>query len=111
MDEKKPADAFELDDEQLAGVAGGQSYADQDGKHYKYIGNDDTDPDWNNCYLCPNCGRPVHYGGWGRYFCDPCDENWYYESKLRLNLSTGVWQEMDDEQYKKATKPRAPGEW
>lgn len=108
MEEKEFEGIRELDDDQLSAVAGGQSYADQDGKHYKYVGTDKTDPHWNNCYLCPKCGRPVHHNGWGYYFCDPCDDYWYYESKLRLNLSTGVWQEISDAEHKRATTARSP---
>ena len=102
MDEKKPEGAQELSDEQLGGVAGGQTECTYNGKRYKYVGATDAGSsagrnwrdDYDKCYLCPNCGRPVHYGSWFRYYCDPCDESWYYESKLIPNLTTGVWKEI-----------------
>ena len=102
MDEKKFEGAQELSDEQLEGVAGGQTECTYNGKRYKYVGATDSGSsagrnwrdDYDKCYLCPNCGRPVHYGSWFRYYCDPCDESWYYESKLIPNLTTGVWKEI-----------------
>ena len=40
-------------------------------------------------YLCPNCHRPVHPGSWGRFYCDPCDESWFCESNLEMNMAGG----------------------
>ena len=102
MDEKRFESAQELSDEQLGSVAGGQTECTYNGKRYKYVGATDAGSsagrnwrdDYDKCYLCPNCGRPVHYGSWFRYYCDPCDESWYYESKLIPNLTTGVWKEV-----------------
>ena len=102
MDEKKLEGAQELNDGQLEGVAGGQMECSYNGKRYKYVGRlyeagsgkSDYKEDWDKCYLCPNCGRPVHYGTGFRYYCDPCDESWFYESKLIPNLTTGMWKEI-----------------
>ena len=97
MDEKKLEGAQELSDEQLGEVTGGQTECTYNGKRYKYVGTPgwfSYKRDWDKCYLCPNCGRPVHYGAFYRYYCDACDESWYYESKLIPNLTTGVWKEI-----------------
>ena len=103
MNGSEPNKAQELTDDQLQQVAGGRQYHSFRGKYYKYTGggrNDSWDSNWDKCYLCPNCGRPVHYGSWARYYCDPCDESWYWETKLDLNLSSGLWQEISESEYK-----------
>ena len=46
-------------------------------------------------YICPKCGRPVHYGSGWRYYCDQCDESWYFEKSLNPNLNSGLWKEID----------------
>ena len=87
----------ELPDESLDAVTGGSDtytalvseVSDSEGKHkiyeeYEWKGSND-----NLKYLCPRCHRPVHYGGWGRYFCDPCDESWFCESNLKMNPAGG----------------------
>ena len=51
---------------------------------YEWKGTDD-----NKKYLCPRCHRPVHTGSWGRYYCDPCDESWYFEGSLEMNPNGG----------------------
>ena len=53
---------------------------------YEWVGTDD-----NLKYICPNCHRPVHPGAGRRYYCDPCDESWYFESDLDMNMSSGGW--------------------
>lgn len=95
MDEKKPGDAHELTDEQLKPVNGGLMETKYQGKRYRYVGDGKIfyDSDWDKCYLCPNCGGPVHLGAWQRFYCDPCNESWYWESKLIPNLASGLWEE------------------
>lgn len=94
----------ELNDDQLEKVAGGRQYHSFNGKYYLYnskIENGFWNENWDKCYLCPNCGGPVHYGAWARYFCDACDESWYWENKLDLNLDSGLWTEITKERYDK----------
>ena len=95
MSENETPDARELTDEQLENVSGGLREIKYKGKWYRYVGNGNMfyGSDWDKCYLCPNCGRPVHHGSWERFYCDPCDESWYWESKLIPNLASGLWQE------------------
>ena len=98
--EKKEVPAVqELSDESLNAVSGGGDTRRETYNYRKVFGNgyyDYTDYEWvgtddNLKYLCPNCHRPVHPGGWGRYFCDPCDESWFVESNLERNTSSGGW--------------------
>ena len=28
-------------------------------------------------FVCPHCGRVLHYGALSRLYCDPCDEGWF----------------------------------
>lgn len=102
MEEKQPVPdgVEELADDQLKGIVGGQTLAREDYKYYKYVGTN-SDEDWNASYLCPNCGRPVHYGGYGFFFCDPCDEKWWEELSLKLNLQSGMWKQITRKEYKK----------
>ena len=106
MDEKETAKAQELTDEQLKKVAGGQKYfAGTDGNYYVYIGRTDADrgytEDCDRRYLCPNCGRPVHLGVGARYYCDPCDESWFFESKLSLNINSGLYKQISKAEYER----------
>lgn len=96
MDEKDTTANRELNDEQLEHVAGGLTELDWNGKHYEYTGarGRTKDPAWDRCYLCPICGRPVHFGDWYRFYCDPCDKSWFYESELVPNLEGGMWREV-----------------
>ena len=50
---------------------------------YKWNGTDDSKK-----WLCPNCGRPVHYGSGWRYYCDPCDESWFVENLRQPNFAS-----------------------
>lgn len=103
-------DIVELDDGQLEKVAGGQRKAKQDGKYYEWNGGVIIrDSSWDHAYLCPRCGRKTHYD-WSRYWCDACDESWYYEDKLRLNLEDGYWKEITKEEYESGD-PKNPGAW
>lgn len=101
MDEKTPVPhgAQELADDQLEGVVGGMFISHRNHKYYKYVGGN-SDADWNASYLCPNCGRPVHHGGWGLFYCDPCDERWWREASLVLSLESGMWQEITRKEYR-----------
>lgn len=98
MAEKMPDDTLELSDKELGSVNGGGIFRIIDGKYYVYDGKDDAD--LNARYLCPNCGRPVHFGTAWRYYCDPCDESWFMEDLLKVNLSSGVWKELTRKEYK-----------
>lgn len=94
MDENKHEGVTELDDSQLEGIAGGITETSYNGKKYKWNGGTLTyDKTWDQAYCCPRCGRPVHYGILNRFYCDPCDDWWYYEDKLLPNLSSGLWEE------------------
>ena len=55
-------------------------------QQYRWTGTDN-----NLKYLCPNCHRPVHYGAGWRYYCDSCDESWFFEENLEMNMSNGQW--------------------
>ena len=98
MAENELKSTQELSDEELEGVAGGKWFTEENGKYYEYTGSR-SDADWSASYLCPKCGKPLHYGSWGRYYCDPCDESWFFESPLKLNLQSGVWTEITKERY------------
>lgn len=94
MDEKKHPGVQELDDSELGEVSGGITETTYNGRKYKWNGGTLTyDSTWDKAFLCPRCGRPVHYGILNRYYCDACDESWYYESKLVPNLAGGLWEE------------------
>lgn len=96
MKEKRPADACELADEQLGGVSGGQRYVERAGKRYRYVG-DRSNEDLGKCYLCPKCGRPLRYNSWLHFCCDSCDDSWYFEDGLTVNLADGAWEEAPGE--------------
>ena len=94
----------ELPDEELNEVVGGKDIHDEfvgqkkGGltrinvyKRYKWEGGD-----INRKYFCPNCGRFVHKGSWGRFYCDPCNESWYIESLLVPNLDAWVFKYMTE---------------
>lgn len=99
MDGKKPTEPQEVADEELGSVIGGLQTHVRNGKHYRYVGTY-SKHDRNLSYLCPNCGRPVCYTGWGRFHCNACDEAWFPERNLIPNTESGVWEEMSDEEYK-----------
>ena len=96
-EKKLPTAAQELTDEEMDQVTGG---ADERSvlvkteygigtvcktfKTYKWKGTDDYQK-----YLCPRCHRPVHPGSWGRYYCDPCNESWFVENLLEMNMAGG----------------------
>ncbi|WP_321972639.1 hypothetical protein [Paratractidigestivibacter sp.] len=93
----------QLNENELEQVNGGHKeyqYADKTGKYYKAVGARCA-LDWNNAYLCPRCGNPVHRGMFNKFYCDPCDCNWYFEYHFAnsLNLSNGFWKEIAAEEY------------
>ena len=90
--------SVELTDEELGAVQGGYDYVQQDGNYYEYVGSDKDQK-----YVCPNCGRPVHYGAGWRFYCDPCDESWFFEGKLDINLASGAWASIPEDEYRKKT--------
>ncbi len=85
-----------LTDSELGAVAGGFSKFEDTttGKCYKFTGSDT-----NAKYLCPNCGRPVHRGDLGKFYCDPCDDSWFWEDDLLPNLKSGVWKEISKDEF------------
>ncbi len=95
----------QLNDSELEMATGGMDvYHDwKNDKYYKWYGGNNT----SHKYRCPNCGRLLHEGLLSvlkidigaRYFCDACDEQWFYESKLTLNVGDGLWQEISFEQW------------
>ena len=87
----------QLTKEELEKVNGGGGYTitTVNGKHYTYIGTDESKK-----YKCPNCGRPLHPGSWDRFYCDPCNNSWWYEKVLPANINSGAWREMTEEEYR-----------
>lgn len=100
MNADKPNNVQELSEEELSSIVGGETLHKQDGRCYEYVG-DSSDEDWNSSYLCPICGRPVHYGSWFRFYCDPCNKSWLIESKLRLNTASHVWKQIPWSEYER----------
>ncbi len=81
----------QLNDSELEMATGGMDwYQDRkNDRYYKWTGGDNT----SEKYRCPNCGRLLHAGWGNRYYCDPCNESWFYESKLVLNMGDNLWKE------------------
>lgn len=85
-----------LTDSELDEVTGGYIFThDKTTDKYYRWGNGDE----NKRFLCPNCKRPVHKGGWDRFYCDPCDASWYDLHRLRPNIAAGGWIEISKEEY------------
>lgn len=87
-----------VSDKELAEITGGyDKYHDATANRY-YLWSNKVD--CAKKYLCPNCGRPVNPGFLNITFkCKPCDASWYYEDRLRPNLSSGAWTEVSKEEY------------
>lgn len=81
----------ELSEEELSSVSGGAIRISTDNTYYKFTGNYNKESDHNNMYLCPQCGRTVHWGSWLRWYCVTCNTSWYDESKLLPNLESRLW--------------------
>lgn len=94
MSERK---MIELNENELNQVHGGYDWCEYDKRYYKFIG--DNGKDKNRKYVCPICGRRVHYGKGWRYYCDDCDKSWFMEGFLKPNLNSGVWQEISEDEY------------
>ena len=106
---KVAGEMAELPDEELDQVVGGKD------THDEYIGENKNGGLWGTCtmnvfkrykweggdinrkYFCPNCGRFVHKGSWGRFYCDPCNESWYMEDFLKPNLDAWVFKEIREQ--------------
>lgn len=90
--------AVELSDEELEAVQGGYTlvhWYDDDG-YFEYTGND-----VDQKYICPKCLRPVHSGiGW-RFYCDRCDDSWFFERELYPNFESGAWTKISKEEYRR----------
>ena len=95
MAERK-LNVVELTDEELGSIQGGYNKVKARGHFYKYTGTD-----LDNKYLCPNCGKPVHQGAGWRFYCDPCDESWFLESRLLANLDGGGWQTISRSEFER----------
>ena len=98
----------ELPDEELDQVVGGKD------THYELVDRKYVGP-WGKCpmdvikvykweggdinrkYFCPNCGRFVHKGSWGLFYCDPCNESWFLEDWLVPNLDAWVFKEIREQ--------------
>ena len=90
--------AAAMPDEDLAKVTGGEDWLQfsQTGKYYKWNGPADA---YNGKYLCPRCKRPVHFGAGFRFYCDPCDCSWWFETMLLPDPSSGNWEEITRDEY------------
>ena len=91
--------AVSLDDANLENVSGGglmYTHVESTDKYYMWTSSCFTH---NGKYLCPRCGRPVHYGAGCRFYCDPCDCSWWYENHLLPDTSSGNWREISKEEY------------
>lgn len=90
------ASVAELADRELGEVSGGiNKYHDESAdKYYEWTGRGN-----DGKYLCPNCRRTVHLGSWLRYYCDPCNASWLYESSLVPNIAGGSWKQITKEEY------------
>ncbi len=94
--------AAQISDDELAGVAGGYNltYDEATGKYYAWEGSDT-----NTKYVCPKCGRPLKAGFMNfKFYCDPCDESWFFEGKLNPNLNGG-WKEISKDEYDSRQAP------
>ena len=82
----------ELSDQELAQASGGQDDGDPIGKEYVWdVWKTDSQgrvTHWiKNTgeivhYTCPRCGRILHYGTLDFFYCDPCDDCWFFENSV-----------------------------
>lgn len=89
MNEKEPEDVRELSEEDLKEAVGGRNhcYWYWDGEYWFWDAGLTTKA-CNERYLCPKCGGPLHFS-WGfRYYCDPCNDSWYWEDSLIPNIKS-----------------------
>ena len=95
QNKKQPA---ALSDSELSEVAGGLNWVavKSTGKYYRWNHGDNHG---DEKFLCPNCGRPVHWGSGWRYYCDPCDASWFAEGRLVPNIKSGLWTEISEWEY------------
>lgn len=94
MSERK---RIEMTEHELNQVHGGYKWYEENGRYYKFVGDENKDKDRK--YVCPICGRRLHYGKAWRYYCDDCDKSWFMEWHLPPNRNSGVWQEISREEY------------
>lgn len=101
MQSKNQAGA--LDDAELGEVAGGgvDTYCTTNGKYYHYTGTQSGEYGFTayGTYRCPNCNRPLHYGSWLRWYCDPCNASWFSTDRLIPNEEDGLWKEISKKEY------------
>ncbi len=92
-----------LKDFELDMVAGGSTkvHNETTGKYYRYYGSMDAYGTYSTAgtFCCPNCNRVVHKGSWGRWYCDPCNESWYFTGKLIPNMESGLWEEISRDEF------------
>lgn len=104
MDEKMPQDVNELSDDELKEAVGGvnNKYRKVGENYYHWEGECSFGGDGiNERYLCPRCGGRLHSGMWFHYYCDPCDESWYWEDSLIPNTMSSYWVPCSKEEYEK----------
>lgn len=80
-------DTLELNDGQLAGASGGARGAVDHSSMHDFVGDD---AGRGAGYLCPKCGRPVQFNSWLRFYCESCNESWYYASELLSSSERGA---------------------
>ena len=84
--EQSKPQSRELSDQELAQASGGKykEYVDDIWKrdsqgrvtHWK------TDSGKIYHFTCPRCGRILHYGTLDFFYCDPCDDCWFFENSV-----------------------------
>lgn len=47
----------------------------------------------------------MRYSSLGRFRCDTCDENWFFECNLVVNTDSGVWKEISREEFMHRLRP------
>lgn len=94
MSDEMKKGSQELNDNELEHVYGGYNYVriTRNFRNDFYLHYTGGENGRDRKYLCPKCGRLVHYGkGWS-YYCDPCDEHWFSEDQLIPNVAGGLWE-------------------
>lgn len=93
IDEKDQNEKMQsVEEEDLEQVSGGRTrltgthsnpVVRRDAKGNPTHWRDPVQEGWIYCYRCPNCGKVLHQGAFGRLYCDPCDESWFAMSLKR----------------------------
>lgn len=104
MNEKTPQDVHELRDKELKEVVGGvdNKYRQVGNNYYHWTGDFTLGGRGvNERYLCPKCGRKLHLGAWLHFYCDPCDDDWWWEDSLIPNVESRYWVPCSKAEYEK----------